>query len=158
MVKLSDDAPGSYRLMLGNEAIARGALEAGVQFCAGYPGTPSSEIIDSIAPVAKEMGIYVEWSANEKVATEEAAAASVAGLRSMSTMKNAGINVASDFLQHHNLSGIGDRGGGMVVVVCDDPGGHSSSDEQDTRWVAEDISALVTELCPTSNIFFLVES
>lgn len=146
MPKLSNNAPGSYQLMLGNEAIARGALEAGVQFCAGYPGTPSSEIIDSIAPVAKEMGIYVEWSANEKVATEGAAAASFAGLRSMATMKNAGINVASDFLQHHNLSGIGTGGGGMVVVVCDDPGGHSSSDEQDTRWVAR--SANVPLLVP----------
>jgi len=137
MVKLSDYAPGSYQLMLGNEAIARGALEAGIQVVTGYPGTPSSEIIGSLTPVAKELGIYIEWAANEKVAAEEAAAASFAGLRSMVTMKNAGINVASDFLQHHNLSGTGSHGAGMLVVVCDDPGGHSSSDEQDTRWVAK---------------------
>ena len=137
MFKLSDDIPGSLQLLLGNEAIARGALEAGVQVVTGYPGTPSSEIIGSLSTVAKEMGIYVEWAVNEKVATEEAAAASFASLRSMTTMKNAGINVASDFLQHHNLSGTGSQGGGMVVVVCDDPGGHSSSDEQDTRWVAK---------------------
>jgi len=147
MSKLINDAPGCLELLLGNEAIARGALEAGVQFCTGYPGTPSSEIIDSLARVAKEMGIYVEWSANEKVATEGAAAASFAGLRSMATMKNAGMNVASDFLQHHNLSGIGNKGGGMVVVVCDDPGGHSSSDEQDTRWLAKsaDVPLLVPD-------------
>ena len=147
MFKLSDNAPSSPQLMLGNEAIARGALEGGVQFCTGYPGTPSSEIIDSLAAVAKEMDIYVEWSTNEKVATEEAAAASFAGLRSLTTMKNAGINVASDFLQHHNLSGTGAKGGGMVVVVCDDPGGHSSSDEQDTRWVAKsaDVPLLVPD-------------
>ncbi len=137
MFKISDDVPGSCQLMLGNEAIARGALEAGVQVCTGYPGTPSSEIIDTLATIAKDMNIYVEWSANEKVATEVAAAASFASLRSMSTMKNAGMNVASDFLQHHNLSGTGKHGGGMVVVVCDDPGGHSSSDEQDTRWIAK---------------------
>ncbi len=137
MFKLSDDIPGSSQLLLGNEAIARGALEAGVQVVTGYPGTPSSEIIGSLAPVAKEMDIYVEWAANEKVATEGAAAASFASLRSMVTMKNAGMNVASDFLQHHNLSGTGNQGGGMVVVVCDDPGGHSSSDEQDTRWIAK---------------------
>jgi indolepyruvate ferredoxin oxidoreductase alpha subunit len=131
--------------MLGNEAIARGALEGGVQVCTGYPGTPSSEIIDTLAGVAKEMGIYAQWSTNEKVATEVAAAASFAGLRAMSAMKNAGMNVASDFLQHHNLSGTGKRGGGMVVVVCDDPGGHSSSDEQDTRWIAKsaDVPLLV---------------
>ena len=137
MFKISDDSPGSAQLLLGNEAIARGALEAGVQVIVGYPGTPSSEIIGSLAPIAKEMDIHVEWAINEKVATEQAAAASFAGLRSMATMKNAGINVASDFLQHHNLSGTGRHGGGMVVVVCDDPNGHSSSDEQDTRWLAK---------------------
>ena len=117
MFKLSADAPGSVQLMLGNEAIARGALEAGVQFVAGYPGTPSSEIIGSLATVAREMGIYLEWAVNEKVATEEAAAASFAGLRSMATMKNAGINVASDFLQHHNLSGIGQKGFSSVAFT-----------------------------------------
>ncbi|MFC2062645.1 hypothetical protein ACFLS8_01670 [Chloroflexota bacterium] len=145
MATLSDDAPGSLRLLLGNEAIARGALEGGVQFVTGYPGTPSSEIIGSLVPAVKGMNIHVEWSSNEKVAVESSAAASFAGLRSMSTMKNAGINVASDFLQHCNLSGLGKNGGGMVVVVCDDPGGHSSSDEQDTRWIAKsaDVPLLV---------------
>ncbi len=147
MFKLSQDAVGYITLLSGNEAIARGAIESGINFCAAYPGTPSSEIPESVAKIAKEMNIYVEWSINEKVAAEVAAAASFAGLRSMVTMKNAGMNVASDFLQHHNLSGIGDKGGGMVVVVCDDPGGHSSSDEQDTRWVPR--SADIPLLVPT---------
>ncbi|GAI20773.1 unnamed protein product, partial [marine sediment metagenome] len=78
MFSIAEDAPGSNELFIGNEAIARGALEAGVQFCAGYPGTPSSEIIGSLSEVAKERGIHVEWSVNEKVATEVAAAASFA--------------------------------------------------------------------------------
>jgi indolepyruvate ferredoxin oxidoreductase alpha subunit len=146
MFKISDDRPGTSQLLMGNEAIARGALEAGAQVIIGYPGTPSSEIIGTLAPIAKQTGIDVEWAINEKVATEQAAAASFAGLRSMATMKNAGMNVASDFLQHHNLSGTGKDGGGMVVVVCDDPNGHSSSDEQDTRWVAK--SADVPLLAP----------
>jgi len=148
MRNLSQDKSGYIDLLSGNEAIARGALEAGVSVCASYPGTPSSEIPENLAAVAKEMGIYVQWSVNEKVAAEVAAAASFAGLRSMTTMKNAGMNVASDFLQHHNLSGIGTDGGGMVVVVCDDPGGHSSSDEQDTRWIPR--SADIPVLMPSN--------
>ena len=148
MFKLSDDAPGSSQLMLGNEAIARGALEAGVQVCAGYPGTPSSEITGSLSSVAKSINIHVEWSANEKVATEVAAAAAFAGLRSMATMKNAGMNVASDFLQHLNISGLGRNGGAMVVVIADDPGAWYSGDEQDTRWLAK--SAVVPLLVPES--------
>ncbi len=128
---------GSCVLLQGNEAIARGALEAGAQFCAGYPGTPSSEIIGTLATVAKDLGIHVEWSVNEKVATEVAAAAAFAGLRSLAAMKNAGLNVAMDFLMHLNLSTIGDRGGGLVVVVCDDPQAHASGDEVDTRWIAQ---------------------
>jgi indolepyruvate ferredoxin oxidoreductase alpha subunit len=174
MFKLSQDTPGYTALLMGNEAFARGAIEAGVRVCAAYPGTPSSEIPQSIANVAQEMNIHIEWSANEKVAAEVAAAASFAGLRSMVTMKNAGINVASDFLQHHNLSGIGDKGGGMVLVVCDDPGGHSSSDEQDTRWVprsadipllvptnvqnAKDLMKWAFELSETFKCYFIVRS
>ncbi len=147
MKKSLGDAPGSIVLMLGNEAIARGALEAGISVCSGYPGTPSSEITDTLSSVADETGIYVEWSVNEKVAAEVAAAASFAGLRSIVTMKSAGVNVASDFLQHHNLSGIGPNGAGMVVIVCDDPGALSSADEQDTRWIPR--SADVPLLIPT---------
>lgn len=134
--------------MLGNVAIARGALEAGVQVVAGYPGTPSSEIIGNLSPVARELGIHVEWSTNEIVAAEVAGAAAYAGLRSMATMKNAGLNVASDFLTHFNLSGTGKNGGGVVFVVVDDPGSWSSGDELDSRWMAK--LAFVPLLAPTS--------
>ena len=136
MSSLAQEAPGTRQLLMGNEAIARGALEAGMQFASGYPGTPSSEIIESLARIAKEAGIYVEWSTNEKVATEAAAAASFAGLRALSAMKTAGINVALDFLAHVNYSGLGKDGGSLVIVVCDDPEGHSSGDEADSRWLA----------------------
>jgi len=126
----------SQKFLLGNEAIVRGALEAGINFAAGYPGTPSSEIIENLAKYAKELNLHVEWSTNEKVATEGAAAAAIAGLRTMAAMKNAGLSVALDFLTHLSLTGLGDEGGSMAVVVCDDPDGHSSGDETDSRWLA----------------------
>lgn len=121
-------------LLMGNEAIARGALEAGVSVAAGYPGTPSSEIMESLAQVAGERNLYVEWSVNEKVALEVAAAASFAGLRSMCTMKQNGVNVASDFLLH--LVGSGTRGG-IVLVSCEDPGALSSVNEGESRHFAK---------------------
>jgi indolepyruvate ferredoxin oxidoreductase alpha subunit len=124
------DAPGKKVLLMGNEAIARGALEAGVKVCAAYPGNPSSEIIGSLSQVASQRGIYVEWSVNEKVALEVAAAASLAGLRGLAAMKQNGLNVASDFLFNLNLTG---TKGGLVVVVCDDPSALSSSNEEDSR-------------------------
>ena len=134
MSMVSKDAPGKEVLMMGNEAIARGALEAGVSVAAAYPGNPSSEIIGSLASVADEMGIYVEWSINEKVALEVAAAAAFSGLNSLVAMKQNGMNVASDFLLNLNLSGIA---GGLVLVVCDDPSGISSTNEQDSRIFAK---------------------
>ncbi len=137
MPNIAQGLPGSCELLIGNEAIARGALEAGVQFCAGYPGTPSSEIIGSLVEASKDAGIYVEWSVNEKVATEAAAAAAFTGLRALAAMKNAGLNVALDFLLHLNLTGLGDSGGALVVVTCDDPQAWSSGDEADTRWIAQ---------------------
>ncbi|MFO7836928.1 MAG: thiamine pyrophosphate-dependent enzyme [Candidatus Thorarchaeota archaeon] len=121
--------------MSGNEAIARGALEAGVRFCASYPGTPSTEITEHIMQEAEARDIHAEWSTNEKVALEASAAASWAGLPALCAMKSLGLNVAADFLLNVNLSGTGD--GGLVVVVCDDPKGHSSSNEQDSRFYAE---------------------
>ena len=145
MSSLAQEAPGARELLMGNEAIARGALEAGVQFATGYPGTPSSEIVESLARVARKTGIYVEWSTNEKVATEAAAAASFAGLRALSAMKTAGINVALDFLARLNYSGLGKNGGGLVMVVCDDPEGHSSGDEADSRWFASSESIPLLE-------------
>lgn len=135
MTNLIGGLVGSRVLLLGNEAIARGALEAGVQVCTGYPGTPSTEIMQSLIDTAQHTNLYAEWSVNEKVAVEIAAAAAFAGLRSLAVMKNAGANVAMDAFMHLNLSGIGD--GAMVVVICDDPQAHSSGDEMDTRWIAQ---------------------
>src|SRR3990172_3294182 len=133
MASIATPAPGTTQLLMGNEAIARGALEAGVGFASAYPGTPSSEIICSLAEAAKEAGIYAEWSVNEKVALEAAAAASFAGVRAIVAMKQNGINVASDFLMTLNLTG---TNAGLVLVICDDPSAHSSTNEQDTRPIA----------------------
>jgi indolepyruvate ferredoxin oxidoreductase alpha subunit len=116
--------------MMGNEAIARGALEAGVNFCSGYPGNPASEILDVLASVAKECDIYVEWSVNEIVALEAAAAAAFTGLRALTAMKNLGVDVCSDFIMTANLSG---TRGGLVLVSGDDPSAHSTTTELDTR-------------------------
>ncbi len=121
---------GERVLLMGNEAIARGAVEAGVRMVTGYPGTPSSEIVQTLAGVASQRGMYVEWSVNEKVALEAAAAASFAGLRSLCVMKQVGVNVASDFLLH--LAEYGTRGG-LVLVSCEDPGALSSTNEGDSR-------------------------
>src|SRR3972149_1994225 len=112
------DAPGRTVLMMGNEAIARGALEGGIQVAAAYPGTPSSEIIGSLAEVAERMGIYVEWSVNEKVALEMAVSASMAGLRSITAMKQNGLDVASDYLLTLTITWT--KAGG-VLGVCDGP-------------------------------------
>lgn len=131
MSNLIDENEGAQYLYMGNEAIARGALEAGISLASGYPGTPSSEIIENLAKVASERNLYVEWSTNEKVAMEVAAAASFAQLRSLCVMKQNGVNVASDFLLH--LAGSGTRGG-MVLVTCDDPGALSSINEGESRY------------------------
>lgn len=118
------------QLMMGNEAMALGAVEAGVEIVTAYPGTPSSEIVGTLAKMAPEYGFYVEWSTNEKVALEVAAGASYAGARSLVAMKQVGLNVASDALM--SLAYIGVKGG-LVLVLADDPGPHSSQTEQDTR-------------------------
>jgi len=115
------DEPGKEVLAMGNEAIARGALEAGAKVCTAYPGTPSSDIIESLAEVANTMDLYVEWSVNEKVALEVAAAASFSGVRAICAMKQNGLNVASDFLV--GLSKLGVQAG-LVLVTCDDPAAH----------------------------------
>lgn len=133
MSVISTGQKGERHLLMGNEAIARGALEAGVSVITGYPGTPSSEIIETLAKVSKDRNLYVEWSVNEKVAMEVAAAASFAGLRSLCVMKQNGVNVGSDFLLHLALSG---TRGGMVLVHCDDPGALSSANEGESRHFA----------------------
>ncbi|MFC1949385.1 indolepyruvate ferredoxin oxidoreductase subunit alpha [Chloroflexota bacterium] len=120
--------------MLGNEAIARGAIEAGVQVAAAYPGTPSSEIMETLAGATRDLGIYFEWSVNEKVAFEVALAASICGLRAMASMKHIGVNVAHDPLM--TASYIGARGG-LVLLTADDPWAWSSQNEQDSRYIAE---------------------
>ena len=120
-------------LLMGNEAIARGAIEAGVEVISAYPGTPSSEIVETLAETANDFEYYVEWSINEKIAFEVAAGASLIGARSLVTMKNAGLNVAMDTFMTLPYTGIK---GGMVIVVADDPGAHYSSNEQDTRFAA----------------------
>ena len=131
------------KIMLGNEAIARGAYEAGVKVSAAYPGTPSTEISENIV---KYDEIYCEWSPNEKVATEVAIGASMSGVRAMASMKHVGLNVASDPL--YTASYIG-ANGGLMMVVADDPGLYSSQNELDTRCVAR--AALVPVLEPSDS-------
>ncbi len=129
--------------MLGNEAIARGAYEAGVKVSAAYPGTPSTEISEHIALYEE---IYAEWSPNEKVAAEVAIGASISGVRAMASMKHVGLNVASDPLYTVSYSGVN---GGLVLVAADDPGLYSSQNEQDTRCVAR--AAMVPVLEPSDS-------
>lgn len=117
-------------IMLGNEAIARGAYEAGVKVSSAYPGTPSTEISESLA---KYDAVYTEWAPNEKVAAEVAFGASFSGVRSLACMKHVGLNVASDPLYTFSYTGVN---GGAVLVVADDPGLASSQNEQDTRMIA----------------------
>ncbi len=129
--------------MLGNEAIARGAYEAGVKVSAAYPGTPSTEISENIALYDE---IYAEWSPNEKVATEVAIGACISGVRAMASMKHVGVNVASDPLYTISYGGVN---GGLVLVAADDPGLYSSQNEQDTRCVAR--AAMVPVLEPSDS-------
>ncbi|MFP3975093.1 MAG: indolepyruvate ferredoxin oxidoreductase subunit alpha [Chloroflexota bacterium] len=144
-VTIASDAPGQKVFMLGNEAIARGAVEGGVQLAAAYPGTPSSEILATLAGVAKDLDIYTEWSTNEKVAFEVAMAASYSGLRSMASMKHVGVNVAHEpLMQASHLGAVG----GMVLVEAEDPSAWSSQNEQDNRWIAE--QAFLPVLEPSS--------
>ena len=131
------------KIMLGNEAIARGAYEAGVKVSAAYPGTPSTEISENIVQYDE---IYAEWSPNEKVATEVAIGASISGVRAIASMKHVGVNVASDPLYTISYGGVG---GGLVLVAADDPGIYSSQNEQDTRCVAR--AAMVPVLEPSDS-------
>jgi TPP-dependent indolepyruvate ferredoxin oxidoreductase alpha subunit len=129
--KIALDKPNSFVLLNGDEAVARGAIEGGVNLAASYPGTPATEILEAIAAVAKNFGIYAEWSVNEIVATEVAAGAAMAGVRSIVSMKHVGLNVAADAAMTLAYTGVE---GGMVIAVCDDPAMHSSQNEQDTRF------------------------
>jgi indolepyruvate ferredoxin oxidoreductase alpha subunit len=133
MHTLLEDSPGKEMLLLGNEAIARGAIEAGIGLASSYPGTPSSEIPDTFFSLYQEAGFYFEYSTNEKVAFEVAAGAAVSGVRSMVTMKHVGMNVASDALMTLAYVGVN---AGMVVINADDPSLFSSQNEQDNRYYA----------------------
>ena len=118
-------------LLSGNEAIARGAYEAGVKVCSAYPGTPSTEIFENL-PRYKD-ALYCEWAPNEKVAAEVAYGASIAGVRSLCAMKHVGVNVAADPIFTAAYNGVS---GGFVIISADDPSMHSSQNEQDNRHYA----------------------
>ncbi len=122
------------QVLLGNAAIALGAISAGVKVVSGYPGTPSTEVLQTVAQYNKDKSVYVEWSTNEKAALEVAAGAAYSGARSMVTMKQVGLNVASDPLMSLAIVGVKS---GMVILVADDPGPISSQTEQDTRHFGE---------------------
>ncbi len=131
------------RLLSGDEAIARGAWEAGCRVAAAYPGTPSTEILENLAEYKQ---VYCEWSVNEKVALEVALGASISGARALAAMKHVGLNVAADPL--FSSAYIGARGG-LVVVTADDPGLHSSQNEQDNRFYG--LAAKLPVLCPADS-------
>ena len=133
MHALLSGKPGDQQLLLGNEAIVRGALEAGVAFATAYPGTPSSEVPLNFFQIKQETDLYFEYSTNEKVALEVAAGAAVSGLRTMVTMKHVGVNVAADPLMTLAYTGVN---GGMVILTADDPSLFSSQNEQDNRFYA----------------------
>ena len=134
MHKLLVDQPGHKMLLLGNEAIARGAIEAGVAVATTYPGTPSSEISFNFFQISQETDLYFEYSTNEKAALEVAAASANCGVRSMCVMKHVGLNVAADTLL--TLAYVGVKGG-LVIVSADDPFMFSSQNEQDNRYYAK---------------------
>lgn len=129
--RIDIDEPGIRVLLMGNEAIARGAIEAGVQVATSYPGTPASEIMGALSRVAKKFGVYVEWSTNEMVAFEVAYAASLSGLRSMVSFKHLGFNWVLDPLLVSAYTGVN---GGLVAVTADDPHPYSSQNAEDTRY------------------------
>ena len=131
MHKLLTDKPGSQMVLLGNEAIARGAMEAGVAVATTYPGTPSSEISLNFFQISKESDLYFEYSTNEKVALEVAAASANCGVRTMCIMKHVGLNVAADALMTLAYVGVT---GGLVILTADDPFMFSSQNEQDNRY------------------------
>ena len=133
----------SRKLLSGDEAIARGAWEAGCHVAAAYPGTPSTEILEALARFGD---VYCEWSTNEKVAMEVALGASISGARALAAMKHVGLNVAAD--PFFSAAYVGTRGG-LVVVTADDPGLHSSQNEQDNRFYG--LSAKVPVLCPSDS-------
>lgn len=127
---VSANEPGKIYLLQGNEAISRGALEAGITFAASYPGSPSSEILTMLGRLGDEMGLYAEWSTNETTALAACLGASFANVRSLCIMKQNGVLTVGDALHSASLSGVK---GGLVLLVADDPSAHSSTNEFDSR-------------------------
>ena len=142
-IPLSVPARQVVKLLSGNEAIARGAFEAGVKVASAYPGTPSTEILENLA---RYEGVYAEWAPNEKVAVEVALGASMAGARAMAVMKHVGVNVAADPIFTASYTGVR---GGFVIVTADDPELHSSQNEQDNRHYA--VAAKIPMLEPSDS-------
>jgi len=132
-VEQSQNPKQDVKPLTGNEAIARGAWEAGVRVAAAYPGTPSTEIMESLAEFPSE-DLHAQWSTNEKVALDVAMGAAFAGSRALASMKHVGLNVAADAFMSQSYIGVN---GGLVLAICDDPGIHSSQNEQDTRLYAQ---------------------
>lgn len=131
------------KLLTGNEAVAEGIIESGVEVISGYPGTPSTEVIMALLPRKKELGIHIEWSVNEKIAFEIATAAAWSGKRALVTMKMSGVNVAADSLASVAYSGCT---GGLVIFVADDPGVSAGMPEQDSRYYAKSMVVPMLDL------------
>jgi indolepyruvate ferredoxin oxidoreductase alpha subunit len=134
MSELLIDEPGRKALLLGNEALVRGALEAGLAFASCYPGTPSSEVSNTLFALKEKAGLYMEFAANEKVAMEVVGAAALSGMKTLTAMKHVGMNVASDPMMTLAYTGVT---GAMVIYNADDPAMHSSQNEQDNRYFAK---------------------
>lgn len=128
---MSETVSKTAKILLGNEAIAYGAVDAGLGFASAYPGTPSTEIVETLFKLSREYGFYVEWSANEKVALEAAYGAAIGGVKSLVAMKHVGVNVAMDPLTTSAYTGVENS---FVIVSADDPSMWSSQNEQDNRW------------------------
>jgi indolepyruvate ferredoxin oxidoreductase alpha subunit len=139
------------KLLSGNEAIGRGAIDAGISVATSYPGTPATEILEYIA--ANADGIHAEWSVNEKVALETAIGASYAGVRAICSMKHVGVNVAADPLMTLAYTGVK---GGLVLVAADDPGMHSSQNEQDSRHYVKAAKIFCLEPCDSQEAYEMV--
>jgi indolepyruvate ferredoxin oxidoreductase alpha subunit len=144
MSELLINEPGRKTLLLGNEALVRGALEAGVAFVSCYPGTPSSEVPNTFFAIKDKAGMYMEFSTNEKVGMEATGAAAIAGIRSLTAMKHVGMNVAADPMMTLAYTGVR---AGMVIYDADDPGMHSSQNEQDNRYFAKFSGLPMLEPC-----------
>jgi indolepyruvate ferredoxin oxidoreductase alpha subunit len=139
------------QFLSGNEALARGAWEAGLEVACAYPGTPSSEILETLASFPD---VDAQWSVNEKVAYEVALGAAIGGARSLFACKHVGLNVAMDPLMTSSYTGVK---AGFVVIVADDPGMHSSQNEQDTRWVSIYAKLPLLEPSSPSEAYFSVK-